>query len=232
MCDVCAAGVDTDNCFWNLLRARRNGDSSEMKVDCRRLQRDRQWGRTTHGRHSTPLCLSPRVGGVVVSQSPASISCANSPHDLVRYTSAPPHSSSCRPPARQLRALRRPPDPVLNLNVLIALQTPLLATPSLPAGPRLFLSRTSYLPLFLQPSRPACTRASPPPLRSLTVDPERRQIPDKTTQGRCFLVAHWDANWDTPDTGTGFGPEVRSSTFSLCCRLRLDFALSLKFQML
>lgn len=89
-------------------------------------------------------------GGGVVSQSPASISCANSPHDLLRYTSAPPHSSSCRPPARQLR---RPPDPVLNLNVLIALQTPLLATPSLPAGPILFLSRTSHLPLFLQPSR-------------------------------------------------------------------------------
>lgn len=71
--------------------------------------------------------------GGLGSQSPASISCANSPHDLLRYTSAPPLSSSCRPPALQLRALLRPPDPVLTLNVLIALQTPLLATPSLSA---------------------------------------------------------------------------------------------------
>lgn len=233
-CDVCAAGVNTDNCFWNLLRARRNRDSSEKKDDCRRLQR-RQAVRSHNTRptiYSTLPFTSGWGRGGVVSQSPASISCANSPHDLLRFTSAPPHSSSCRPPARQLRALRHPPDPVLNLNVLIALQTPLLATPSLSAGPILFLSGTSHLPLFLQPSRPACTRASPPPLRSLTVDPERHQTPDKTTQGRCFLVAHWDANWDTPDTGTSFGPEVRSSTFSLCCRLRPDFSLFLKFQML
>lgn len=67
------------------------------------------------------------------------ITCLHLLHQLTSrppsLTSVPPLSSSCRPRARQLWAHRRPPDPVLNLNVLIALQTPLLATPSLSARP-------------------------------------------------------------------------------------------------